>query len=446
MSRKLDYDFWSPAIRIDSLNSEINDLQPQYAGNEWMYWVRQRAVKNEKFYASQSKKIEPQLCPQSVFSLSGSFTTSDSATKAGRIIVNDVLHSVNIDTIWQPRNQTNYLIILPVGKMYSFQFSDSLATTHVQTVDTRSFTKNTAEQENVNLSNWIELECKVFEPEKFGNKVAKADFAFRDIDIGEKLDIFVREIAIGLYSMQLPVGVKTEISITKDNCQTYTEVVDLQGVVHFSKFKKEIRLQPNSKVLEVTVSDFLTNETLDAEIIITNTKNKEEQISKIEAARNGLAKATLRTNSRYLVEVLPKPQYFFNTTYIDINANPVARLDVKLRKMEVGLTLETYEIQFVAGSNELNPSSHSYLNRLAEMLTNNSQLKLQIALSSDRKEMVKNFGVLSETRLQTIFHYLQSKGVNNSQLATLVMPEYDAETTGIKTGNPVKVELKVLEL
>ena len=90
--------------------------------------------------------------------------------------------------------------------------------------------------------------------------------------------------------------------------------------------------------------------------------------------------------------------------------------DFYMTPFEAGMTVRLKNIQFNFGKTSLHPDSFDELNSVAEMLTDNPTLQLEIGGHTDNEGPEDYNLILSQGRAQSVVDYLVSQGVNASKL------------------------------
>jgi outer membrane protein OmpA-like peptidoglycan-associated protein len=112
----------------------------------------------------------------------------------------------------------------------------------------------------------------------------------------------------------------------------------------------------------------------------------------------------------------PKETKINRTNYIVYND-----FETKVRNREnvVGKKIILEKIYFATGSDEILTNSHIQLNRLAQLMQTNSNLKVEISGHTDNVgDNIQNM-VLSQKRADAIKYYLMGKSISTSKIASV---------------------------
>lgn len=193
-------------------------------------------------------------------------------------------------------------------------------------------------------------------------------------------------------------------------------------------------LRPKPVVLiSGIVSDAKTRQPVEADIVV-------------ETLKNGRAVAIAHSDpetGRYTISLPLGDIYGFHAVadgYIAVNDNidlleqthyEELMRNLHLAPIEAGQSIDLNNIFFATGKWELQPESHAELNRLAKLLTTNTQLQVSIIGHTDDVGEESDNQKLSERRAQAVVRYLVEQGVNKQQLTAKGLGESAPETPNI---------------
>ncbi len=145
------------------------------------------------------------------------------------------------------------------------------------------------------------------------------------------------------------------------------------------------------------------------------------------------------------------PDYFFhseNFVIADTSIHEVIRKDIELQPMGIGAKIVLNNVFFDTGKHTLRPESFPELNRLANILLEYRNIRVEISGHTDNVGSDSNNQKLSERRAQSVVDYILTRGVNLSQIIAVgygeVQPRADNATKAGKQLNR-RVEAKILE-
>ena len=124
-------------------------------------------------------------------------------------------------------------------------------------------------------------------------------------------------------------------------------------------------------------------------------------------------------NEDYIMTV-KKKGFAFNSTYFskdDTSLVATQKVNVKLKKIEVGQAYPLNNIHFSSNSSALNDQDKNIISDFAEYLKENDQIKLAInGFTDNAGNPIENL-TLSELRAKAVFEFLSSCGIERSRLS-----------------------------
>ncbi len=169
----------------------------------------------------------------------------------------------------------------------------------------------------------------------------------------------------------------------------------------------------------------------------------------VEITDNGKYSESLTDYGWYIIDISAKGYLNFSDTIwvMDCKRTEMHR-DYYLTPLEAGLNVRLKNIQFHFGKTSLHPDSFAELNDVAELLTKNQGLKLEIGGHTDSDGPDDYNLWLSQSRAQAVVEYLISQGANSAQLVAKgygeSKPIDERETQYAKSINR-RVEFTVLQ-
>ncbi len=91
-------------------------------------------------------------------------------------------------------------------------------------------------------------------------------------------------------------------------------------------------------------------------------------------------------------------------------------LEVKLVPLSAGQTIRLESVHFETGKHEVLPEAYGELNKLAELMVENSKMKIELGGHTDNSGGQNLSIELSEKRVQAVKEYLMNKGVSKSRI------------------------------
>lgn len=182
--------------------------------------------------------------------------------------------------------------------------------------------------------------------------------------------------------------------------------------------------------VEGYVYDSKTNAPLQASLQLTNLNTGELVADAVSnKSRNGYFLVCLPTGEDYALNV-SNPNYLFyssNFSLKNYTSQEPFRKDAPLSKMEAGAEIILENIFFASNSFALEPQSYVELNKLVDLLTRNTQLRIRIEGHTDSDGDEDKNLTLSKNRAASVKTYLESKGIASERL----------ESEGFGETNPI---------
>ncbi|MBO4875241.1 MAG: PD40 domain-containing protein [Bacteroidales bacterium] len=220
------------------------------------------------------------------------------------------------------------------------------------------------------------------------------------------------------------------------------------------KFPAKEQKQNAPKVLVTlvkgTITDADKNSPLEANIEITD-NSKNEVISTFKSnSSSGAYIVNLPSGKNYGLSV-SKDGYLFHSENFNLADTADFQelvIDVQLKKIQVGTTIILKNIFFDYNKSSLQPESYAELDRVAEILKKQPNLKIEISGHTDNQGSLKYNTDLSESRAKTVVDYLIGKGIAENRLTykgyAYEKPIATNDTEEGRSANR-RVEFKILE-
>jgi flagellar motor protein MotB len=165
---------------------------------------------------------------------------------------------------------------------------------------------------------------------------------------------------------------------------------------------------------------------------------------------DGSYKVKLPSKKSYMID-LHATGFLSDLKRIDVPGNwskEVYNLNVELIKVKVGKKVVLNNILFESGKSILTAGSYTELNRLLNIMKENSLMKIEISGHTDKTGSEPLNSKLSEARAKTVVEYLVQKGIDHSRLEFRgygsLQPISDNNTPAGRAKNR-RVEFKILE-
>ena len=188
---------------------------------------------------------------------------------------------------------------------------------------------------------------------------------------------------------------------------------------------KEIVIAPTIEVkdaqltiLKGTISDFLTDEKLEAEIEIVDNEANMVIATFKSNSKTGKYLVSLPAGKNYGIAV-KKEGYLFHSENFDIPKTAAfqeVEKNVRLKKLSVGNKIVLRNIFFDLNKATLRPESTIELNRLIKLMTDVPSLRIELGGHTDSQGSDSYNMTLSEQRAKAVVDYLVKNGIASDRL------------------------------
>ncbi|MEN8248026.1 MAG: OmpA family protein [Bacteroidota bacterium] len=406
---KLDYDLyqtqqnilgnWSLPRSLDYVNTpESDQFSCISASGDLMYFVYAGA----DIYSVEIPVDLRQFVNNVVF---GQVIDEDTQEGiAATIIVTNALTTDEVMTLRSNAADGKYALVLSAGRSYNVEFKTSGYSSFTKSYDLRKEDKYQEIESNISLFPSAKLTVNVSDIELFESLEAKV--LVKEQGSSSILSEVKTNPSDGRVELDLPLGKKFEVFISKDHFKGASFPFDLTGLVMYRNYEQDIELKPEKVKVFINVADLKNNSKVKSRILIRNKSRGEV----IEVSGNEYV--TLRAGDRYEIEATSDQGYAFNSTTLDLTKvesdQEVASADVamKLLKLETNAKLELKEILFESNSFQLSEISFVELKRVIKLMNENPKLKVEIAAHTDDVGSARYNQSLSEKRAQSVVDYL----------------------------------------
>lgn len=221
--------------------------------------------------------------------------------------------------------------------------------------------------------------------------------------------------ADGQYLLSLPIGSDYNIIANSNGFDENKFLFKLAGDIVYSRFERNMPLNPQKKNIKVNIFDAETKAPLNANISFENRKREENVKVQAKNMTNGQVNVALRYFDEYELTVSGVANYSFHNRYVDVQKIG-DNIDVFLIPLRANTAIQLNNINFATGSAEIMPESYPELERVAKLLKENRGLKFEIAAHTDNVGAANYNMLLSERRAQAVTDYLIEIGVEASML------------------------------
>lgn len=170
---------------------------------------------------------------------------------------------------------------------------------------------------------------------------------------------------------------------------------------------------------EGTVFDAVTNEPLPGQFQLIDLETGEEVIFSVADPATGEFLVSLPVNKRYALNV-SFPDYAFYSSNFDMTSKDgqeAVRKNVPLVPINSNIPTVLDNVFFDLSSARLRPESSVELNKLADFLSENPKVKIEIGGHTDTRGDDNDNMTLSTNRAKSVYEYLITKGIDASRLS-----------------------------
>lgn len=438
---------WTTPLLVTGTDSELDEFSPTIQSNGTMLFVKPASAKKNDFIKIFSHEIPGEFKPEKTTMFSG--TISDLNTNLpikASINIIDPYSSIILFSAQNDEQTGKYSFILQKGRPYIIDvFKENYSHLFFEYDNTEL--KNSEEIKNIKLYNNVELILNVFDAEIYQPLQGKITVV--DKKTAKTQDVEIKMIDKGRYSMILDIGKDYNIEVEKQFFEKNNFELDLTETVQFSEFEKDIELQPGKVDYNIQLTDKENGQGIQANVEIINLTTNERTMIVAQTDENGNLKVKLRDGNRYEINVSPNG-YSFSNTVVDLVNERKKTTKVELTPLKKETKIELNDITFEFNSAELSESSFLELNRVAKLMENNPQIKIEISAHTDDVGAQGYNLKLSDKRAASVVDYLYEKNVDRTKLISKGYgksnPKYFPIDTEENRARNRRVELKVLEV
>lgn len=168
--------------------------------------------------------------------------------------------------------------------------------------------------------------------------------------------------------------------------------------------------------LNLEVLDKKSGKVIDIQPDVINLSNN--STFKIDKKSIGVFQADVPVGNKIEISVTQKG-YFPYSDKIDLSENmdnKTINKKIELTALETGNSITLRNILFETAKADLKSDSFESLNKLADMMSNNKEIKILISGHTDNVGNAAYNLELSAKRVKSVAAYLQSKGIDSSRL------------------------------
>ena len=278
----------------------------------------------------------------------------------------------------------------------------------------------------------------------------QADVAFTPVDNDTLvLHRVTSNAASGNYSITFEDKTKLMMNVSAPDYYTYQEVIDMKKNPNDSQ-RKDITLKSSKITYYLTgfIYDEESGDIITGKVSFTKPGESESfAVSKLDTATNKYI-ISVEDIGPYIVEVNSEGYFFVNGVQEFTPDSTLELRNFTLKKMKTGAKIVVENILFNTGKSTLKPSSYEPLNKLADLLIENKNVRIEVSGHTDNVGSASINKKLSKARALSVRNYLLSRGVEEDRVEFagygFDQPIADNSTKEGRAQNR-RVEIKVLE-
>jgi len=316
-----------------------------------------------------------------------------------------------------------YTVVLTEGKKYNMQVFAPNYSSNSVFYDLVSIKKYEEINRTIELSSNVGLLLNVYDKERF-NPI-DASLTFSNATTSEKLTQYNTTAFDGRSFIKLPIGINYRIYANADKYKEKHFDFDLTSIVKFNEFERNIELElkePNKNLttLKGFIIDANTNKPIDATFeIIDNEKNEVVATFKNDP-NTGEYIIELPAGKNYGI-VVKSDSYLFHSENLNIdfsnrNEKNEIKLDIPMKKAEIGAKIVLNNIFFDFGKTTLRSESVAELNNVIKLFNDMPTINVEISGHTDNIGSKETNLRISNDRAKTVVDFLIANGIEKNRL------------------------------
>jgi len=424
-------------------NTEDDDFSASAAVNRGqMLWTTGELDKRKSTISLQLSPVPPGAAPEAVMRVSGRMSRSGGQALAGGTVAVKDPFSLEILSEWPALPDGSYALMAPKGREYVLDFTAPGHSHHFESLDLSQLQKDAEKTLDPKLFDKVSLVLNVFDKQVFQPLESRVQAR----TAGQAAGIAARSLGQGRYALELPIGKRWEIVVEKDFFQASGLALDLDKVVIFEQFEKDIELEQKLAPMVFQLLDQQSRAAVRTNISLNNLSRRESLVVTPAQLVGQEYRVMLREGDQYEFSLTPEGYEFKDGAFdMPVGGN---NLLIELMPLSKGAKLVLDNINFETNSADLTLSSYASLNRATELILRNPKLKIEIAAHTDDVGSDAYNLKLSERRAASVMAYFRSQGVPDGQLVAKGYGETEPtvpNTDDLSRATNRRVELKVTE-
>ncbi|MBV5313922.1 MAG: OmpA family protein [Prolixibacteraceae bacterium] len=405
---------WYLPIRIDTICSKESETCPVFCKPEGkLYFIINEGSDIKPNGTIYKATIDPKFTPDKTIKVNGTvWDTYNKKPIKAHILITDPVYgkirnyqqSDSISGKWEALLNTSNSYVFHVWRYrYSHQYellpvekSESDRTIDFKIFPVSKVTINVYDQESLSP-----LEASISASDK--NQTAIA--------------IDPQNLGAGQKQFQLPLG--RDFTVKTDLKDFYPNMLNLglSTIVLFDHFVRDIEMKPVLRKIEFYVTSSENDSAIVANIDMTEQQKGTHFTPEQVAGQAGLSSITVREGTKYGIDVRGPKGFAFKHTELDLDQDrDIKRVSIQLTKLNRKVAIKLNNINFEFNSADLIESSYEELNRLIQLMKDNSDIKVEILAHTDDLGTDEYNIKLSDKRARSVLQYLVYKGIPEERL------------------------------
>lgn len=440
---------WTIPNKVDTICDERSNIYPtiSFEGDR-IYYVNQDKVGKKKEEGTLFSSFLPaQFRPEKNKTIKGSVSDlfTKKAIKANINITNPFTSELISE--YETNSDGTYWFLLNADKQYRIEFYSQGYSYDIKSYVVGKLKDNETQKRDIELYSEVDVILNIFDRETFEPLNAKLKII--DSETKKEVDTKYKMVYNGRFTMKLPIGKKYYLLASKENYITDTLKFDIKKIVQFNEFEKDMELSVMKRKFTVEVLDKNSSDPIPSAIRFTNNSRKQTIWLPKEKSKDGKQITLLREGDSYEIEAIPGQGFTYNSASIDLQKDKKDHIIIKVLSLKQNTKLELKNIVFETNSAELTTVSYVELNRIADLLKANPQLKVELSAHTDDVGSARYNLKLSERRAASVVTYLIEQGVLKDNLISKGYGETQPLVPNDSDENKAKnrrVELNILEV
>ena len=221
----------------------------------------------------------------------------------------------------------------------------------------------------------------------------------------------------GSYSLTLGDKLNMAMQVNATNFFDYSDTLKLRDH-RTDNFKKDLVLERSKVVYTVTgvVSDSKDKTNVPASLSFYEPGEQVAMLTAYADSTTGKYIAVLEEEGPFIIEINADGYFFSNMPLVFPVDSSLLIRNISLQKMSAGSKIVVENILFNTGKATLMPQSFVELNKLARLLSDNEEIRIEVSGHTDNVGSANLNKRLSRSRAESVRNYLREQGVDASRM------------------------------